>query len=454
MILSRGWRHLTAATGATVVLLSSALTGSLAAQTSPAPPAEQRARALVDLLVKLDVDAVIAQFDDKLTSLLPADRLRTAWAATIQQFGDFRRQTSARTEMRGAITTVVVTCEFARQPGEVTVSYDAAGKVTGLFIRPATPPYSSPAYAVSGSYTEEELTIGSAEWPLPATLTVPVGTGPFPVVVLVHGSGPNDRDETVGANKPFKDLALGLASRGVAVLRFEKRTRVHGAKLATILSFTVKEEAIDDALAAVAKLRTTPRIEPTRIFVLGHSLGGMLVPRIAQRDSGIAGFIVMAGAVRPIEDAMLAQTRYLATADGVIAPAEQVAIDAVVTLGETVRKLTPADAAKPALISGAPASYWLDLRGYDSAAAATKIQAPMLILQGERDYQVTMADDFAKWKAALGSTPTVILRTYPALNHLFIAGSGPSLPAEYLVAGHVDEPVIRDIAAWVAALRR
>jgi len=438
---------------AVVVGLSGTVAGSALQQASPAPSAEQRARALVASLVKLDMDAVNAQFDDQLKSLLPPEGLRAAWAAALQQFGEFRRQTSARTDTRGAITTVIVTCEFARQPADVLVSYDGGGKVAGLFFRPATPPYSPPAYAVPGAYTEEDITFGSPEWPLPGTLTIPAGGGPFPAVVLVHGSGPNDRDETVGANKPFKDLALGLASRGVAILRFDKRSKVYGAKLAAIPNFTVKEEAIDDALAAVAKLRTTPRIDPSRIFVLGHSLGGTLVPRIAKGDAGIAGFIVMAGAVRPIEDAMLAQTRYLAMADGAISPAEQTMIDAMTTLGETVRKLTPADAAKPALISGAPASYWLDLRGFDPAAAAIRVKAPMLILQGERDYQVTMTDDFSKWKAALDSTPTVTLKTYPALNHLFIPGSGPSLPAEHLAAGHVDEAVIRDIAAWIAGRR-
>jgi dienelactone hydrolase len=422
-----------------------------AAQTT-SPPPEQRARAFVDLLVKLEVDAIVAQFDEKMTSALPADRLRAVWASTIQQFGEFRRLASTRSEARGAGTSVVVTCEFARQSVDVTVSYDATGKVNGLLLRPSALPYSPPAYVVAESYTEEEITIGSADWPLPATLTLPARGGPFPAVVLVHGSGPNDRDETVGANKPFRDLALGLASRGVAVLRFDKRSKVYGAKLLAIPNFTVRDEAIDDAVAAVATLRTQARIDPSRVFVLGHSLGGTLVPRIAQRDAGIAGFIVMAGAVRPIEDAMLAQTRYLAMADGVISADEQTAIDGLTRLRETIRNLAAADAAKPAPISGAPASYWLDLRGYDAAAAAAGVKAPMLILQGERDYQVTMIDDFLKWKAALAAAPTVTFRSYPALNHLFIAGSGPSLPAEYFVSGHVDEAVIRDVVEWVTAV--
>ena len=116
---------------------------------------------------------------------------------------------------------------------------------------------------------------------------MPSGAGPFPAVILVHGSGPNDRDETIGPNKPFKDLAWAVASRGVAVLRYEKRTKQHSAKLASVRAFTVKEEVLDDAMAAFVLLRTTEGIVPNASFVLGHSLGGMLVPHIGRLDPNL-----------------------------------------------------------------------------------------------------------------------------------------------------------------------
>jgi len=175
----------------------------------------------------------------------------------------------------------------------------------------------------------------------------------------------------------------------------------------------------------------------------------MLVPRIVTGDSRLAGAIIMAGATRPMEQAILAQTRYLALADGSISAEEQAQLEALTEQVNLVHGLKPADAANRTPILGAPASYWLDLRGYDPPIAAKALSVPLLILQGERDYQVTMTDDFARWQSTLGSKPGVTIKTYPALNHLFIAGTGKSLPAEYSVPGHVSADVLRDIATWI-----
>jgi pimeloyl-ACP methyl ester carboxylesterase len=261
-------------------------------------------------------------------------------------------------------------------------------------------------------------------------------------VVLVHGSGPNDRDESVGAEKPFRDLAWGLASRGIAVLRYEKRTRQHGSKLAAVKDFTVQQETVDDALAAADLLRHTQGIDPKRVFVLGHSLGAMMAPRIGQRDPRLAGLIVMAGATRPLEDIILEQVSYLAGADGTVSDAEKGQIESLRAEVAKVKALKPGDAG---VALGAPASYWLDLRGYDPAAAAKSLKQPLLILQGGRDYQVT-PDSLEAWRKAV---PGATFKTYPKLNHLFIEGEGKSLPQEYEKPGHVAEEVIADLAAWI-----
>jgi hypothetical protein len=246
---------------------------------------------------------------------------------------------------------------------------------------------------------------------------VPAGAGPFPAVVLVHGSGPNDRDESVGGAKVFRDLAEGLSSRGIAVLRYEKRTRAYPAKCAADPDFTMTRETVDDAVRAAEFLRSTDHVDARRIFVLGHSQGGYMMPRIMRRAPWLAGVIVMAGNVRPLEELIKEQSAYL----GISPPALSL-----------------------------PPKYLQDLAGYDPASEAKKLDMPMLILRGERDYQVTMKD-FALWKAAVGRRSNVTMRSYADLNHLFEAGKGKSTPAEYAQPAHVDARVLDDMAAWIAS---
>src|SRR6185295_15051960 len=228
-------------------------------------------------------------------------------------------------------------------------------------------------------------------------------------------------------------------------LRYEKRTHQHGAKLASAAGFTVQQETIDDALAAAALLRGTEGIDAGRVFVLGHSLGAMLVPRIGRQDPKIAGFIVMAGAARPLDELILEQVTYIAALDGVVSDEEK---GQIAGLREQVAKVKALQPGATGTVLGAPASYWLDLRGYNPPEAARALQRPMLILQGERDYQVPMGE-LAVWRKALAGHPGVTFKSYPGLNHLFIAGEGRPGPAEYQRPGHVAEAVVADIAAWI-----
>jgi len=403
----------------------------------------------VDALAARDFAKVFAQFAAPMQTALSPEKLSGVWDSIQAQAGGFVKRTGSRAEVRGLYTVVIVTCDFERNKVEVMATIDSAGEIAGLQARPSQPAvaYTPPDYANAAAFTEREVTVGSGEWALPGTLTKPAGAGPFPAVVLVHGSGPNDRDETFGPNKTFKDLALGLGSRGVAVLRYDKRTKVYAARVSKLNPFTLKAEAIDDALEAVALLRKEPGIDASRIFVLGHSLGGTAAPRIGAADSGIAGLIMLAGAVRSLEQSIVDQMQYLANADGVISDAEKRALDGSLQLKETVSKLTAADLTSTATIGGAPASYWLDLQGYDPAAVAATLKQRLLVMQGGRDYQVTVAD-FERWKTALAKHPAAEFRLYPALNHLFLPGQGKSLPPEYSVPGHVPIEVIDDIAAW------
>lgn len=428
-----------------VVLLVLVFTGPVQAQDDFVTDA----RAFIELLVNKKFTTAVEQFDSTMKAALPEPKLQETWNAVLGQTGPFKQAGSAKAEKRGDFTVVVVTCDFQNAAVDVSVVFDQQRRVAGLFFSPAKKgDYAPPAYAKADAFHEKEVTVGTGEWALPATLTVPAGAGPFPAVVLVHGSGPHDRDETIGPNKPFKDLASGLASRGIAVLRYEKRTKQYGAKLASVSNLTVKEEVLDDALAAVELLRKTEGIDAKRIFVLGHSLGGMLLPRIGRLDPNIGGLIALAGATRALEDVIPEQLSYLYSLDGSVSPEEQKQIDQAKEQAAKVKSLKPEDAKSTTVAFGVPASYWLDLRGYDPAESAKALKQPMLVLQGERDYQVTM-EDFKRWNAALAGKSNVTLKSYPGLNHLFIAGTTRSTPLEYEQPGHVDVRVIDDIAGWI-----
>ncbi len=430
-----------------------------------APPAqanmEATARRLVDAMAAGDFIGATANFNSTMKGALTPAQLESAWQSLITQAGAFKQVVRSRRERVQQYDVVFVTMRFANADIDAKVAIDSEGKVGGLFFAPASAPppdtaaptsSSAPPYAKPTLFTERDVVVGSGEWALPGTLTMPIepDSRSVPAVVLVHGSGPNDRDESVKGSKPFRDLAWGLASRGIAVLRYDKRTLVHGAKIASMTNaFTVKDETVDDALAAVALLRATPGIDAKRIVVVGHSLGGTLVPRIGARDRNIAGFVVMAGATRPIEDLIVEQYGYIFSLDGVVSAEERAELEK--TKADAARVKRASQLAAGELVFGGPKSYWVDLAGYDPADAAKSLTQPLLILQGGRDYQVTMKD-YDGWKQALGARPGVEFKLYPDLNHLFITGTGRSEPKEYDTPGFVAEPVVADIVRWVTSI--
>jgi hypothetical protein len=407
------------------------------------------ARAFVGMFVNGEDAKCVALFDTTMKALMPESKVKEARDSVVARFGTFKTQLQAKTQKYMVYDLVFVTCQFERDRADVRVVLDASRKVAGLFFSRALAEYRAPAYVKRETFWESEVVVGNGKWSLHGTLTLPTGAKSASAIVLVHGSGPNDRDETIGPNKPFRDLAWGLASNGVAVLRYEKRTKEHGPKLIeSKQTFTVKDETIDDALAAVDLLRKRDGIDTSRIFVLGHSLGGMLVPRIGVRDPHIAGFVVLAGATRPLEDIIVEQTSHILSMSGVTAAQQKKQVAEIEKQRDMVKRLTKADTASADSYFAAPASYWIDLKGYDPPRVAQSLKMPLLILQGERDYQVTMKD-FGRWKAALQGRKTVTFKSYPRLNHLFLEGEGISGPAEYENVGHVGQEAIEDIARWL-----
>jgi uncharacterized protein len=437
---------------------------------SPVPTdPEGIARAFLGAIAVGDGATAESLEDSAMRSAAPAAALGQAWQSLTSQFGAFTGLGSATVATQAPYTVVTVDASFEKADVFMAVPVSADGKVAGLHLAnvsphaaatpaasasaSASPTEAPPAYVDPGAFTERDVTVGSAPWALPGILSMPNGPGPFPAVVLVAGSGPEDRDESIGPNKPLRDLAWGLASNGIAALRYDKRTLTYGPQVAADPGdLTVKVETMDDADAAVSLLRGTDGVDPARVFLIGHSLGGYLAPRIAAAiPDQLAGIGMLEANSTPLADLILTQSKYLASLQGTPSPETQAALEklqAAVALADSpeLSLSTPAGD----LPFSVPPAYWLDLQTYDPVTAASSLTIPMFFSQGTRDYQVPPSER-QPYRDALGSRSDVTFKDYPAMNHILIDGSGSPSPDEYTVPGHVDASLIADLVAWVHA---
>ena len=306
--------------------------------------------------------------------------------------------------------------------------------------------------------TEKQVTIGEGgKYPLNGILTLPDNRPPkVPAVVLVHGSGSHDMDETLFGNKPFRDIADYLPTKGIAVLRYNKRTFVYGKQMAKnkdFRNFTVKEETIEDAILAANLLRGDDSIDPNRIYIAGHSLGGMLAPRIDAEGGNFAGIIILAGSPRSLIDIMISQNEEMIPQLGklfqLIAKKRYASIKAILT---AIPTMTEAEAKNTKLAGQNLVWYLKEMEEHPGADYLKAIEKPVLILHGEKDFQVTTEKDFALYREICAGKQNVSFKAYPELNHLFmksIYGNLKNIRKEYKVPQKVDPAVLDDIAEFV-----
>jgi fermentation-respiration switch protein FrsA (DUF1100 family) len=401
---------------------------------------------LVGFLANRSFERAHALFSPEMKAVMTSHDLEAAWEGVTKQLGLPQGLTGSRLESEGNLNVVYVTTAFSSGSlMDVKVVFNESCEIAGLWFVPPKSEFEPPEYADCAAFEERDCAVGDCG--LPGKMTIPKGEGPFPAVVLIHGSGPNDMDETLWETKVFRDLAWGLSSDGVAVLRYDKRPKTRPDLFDSSVPFTVMDEVIYDALAGVELLIRTEKVDSSKIFVLGHSLGGMMAPRIASFDNRIAGIIMIAGDAAKLEDAFLEQIEYLVNLDGVIDENEASLLKET---RETVTKIKELDISKGEVVLGAGKAYWEDLASYDQVKVASSLKMPILVLQGERDYQVTM-EDFDLWKKALSGKAAKFI-SYPKLNHMMIEGEGPSTPLEYTLPGHLAQDVVEDIVDWIGNL--
>ena len=352
-------------------------------------------------------------------------------------------------EKNSVHTNVEIQLVFKQITVPLLIKLDPSGKIDDFQLRmPFSPVADRPSYSKSESFVDKEVVVGSGAFQLPGTLSIPKGKGPFPAVILVHGGGAADQDSTAYALKPFRDLAEGLASKGIAVFRYNKRTYEHGLKTELSPFYTVDKETTDDALLVTHFLQNETMIDKKQIYILGHSQGGMVIPRIIEKDQhqNIAGAIVMGGAARTIQDAALDQLEYRLSIGAMNLEEYKFYKSQFELLNDPnfSSQNPPKD-----FYLGSPV-FWDSIRKIKAAEMSKKQRTPLLIMQGERDFQIQSKIEIPLWKEQLKERDNVEYRLYPKLNHFFTEGDGElSKPDEYNSPANIPEYVIDDIATWV-----
>jgi len=387
-------------------------------------------------------------FDSSVSDKISIRNLDGLWAKLNENLGKLESADVVQSKTEGEYFYVYVEGKFANDSQNFLLVYNKSEKLVGLFLPPKTnrAQHVKAAYADTAKYTEKEIYIETPGHKLVGKLTQPKNVQNFPIVVLVHGSGPADMDATVGGNKIFADLAQGLASQGIGSIRYVKRTMVYAGEFGK--TFTVKEETIDDALAAISLARTTPGVNPKKIFLLGHSLGGMLAPRIAALAPDLNGIVIAAGPARTLTDVLVDQNKYLFSlakdSTGVLKGRLDTAL-----LEVEKSRISKLGTLKPdSVIIGLPVAYWVDLNSSNQVSVAQKLKQRIMVIQGGNDFQV-YDTDYNLWNTALGKKKNATLKLYPALNHLFSVQTEKGTSAQYQTPANVSEQVINDLAAWI-----
>lgn len=403
--------------------------------------AELSARLTQDLLAE-NYEEVYLYLSDTVKGELKLSDLEKAWETTVERVGDLIAVNSVKATTTGEYISVESLVEYTNNGINISFAYNKDCKLEKLWFS-----YQPVEEAYDEEKMEElDIAIGE-EFPLDGILTMPKGVKNPPIVILVHGSGQSDMDETIGgtSNKPFRDIARGLANEGIASIRYNKRFYQYMDQATDTM--TIKDEVLEDVTFAIEYAKTLAEVNQDKIFIIGHSLGGMLSPEIAKENSGIAGIISLAGSPRKLEDIILDQATEAAESGQVSETEKTLYLETMKAQYDKIKNLEEDNLEEPLL--GANGYYWKSLNEIDTPSIVKELTLPMLFLQGDADFQVYPEKDFAMWKELLAGKENATFLIYEGLNHLFMPSTGVRDITDYNQKNKVDERVIESIAEWI-----
>ena len=340
--------------------------------------------------------------------------LKEAWNMIVADMGNFIELGEISEVIEGNNKTVYVILKYENIHIEVSYYYNESKKLEGIFFDYVT----SEEEFVSNDYFEEsEITFGKKENPIEGILTMPKDVKKPPVAILVHGSGHHDADETIGPNKPFRDIAHGLARQGIAVIRYKE------SSIEKVMDkLTIQDDSLNDASQAIKYAQSCGKFNTDKIYLIGHSLGGMMAPKLAADNKEVDGIVSLGGSPRKLEDIVYDQNNILLKEDKSVT--EDIFKAHMAEVKMAVDKIKNLKEASSEEILGYPASYWYSLNQIDIAGIAKSLDIPILIAQGSADFQVYADIDYKAWQELLEGKDNVTFRLYDNLNHLFMTSNG------------------------------
>lgn len=398
-----------------------------------------------------DCSGVNSYFEDNIKATYTAKFLEDAFTKAVAPLGNFISIESSQTQETDDTIFVTVVLRYEKNGLQLLYGYNQNIQLTS-FQYTYVKLDEDNSNVESDLFKEVEIKVGTGDYLMDGIMTLPNGVEKPPVVILIQGSGQSDMDETVGAcsNKPFRDIAHGLAEKGIASIRYNKRYYQYKDNISEAI--TINNEYLEDVGAAIELAMKSDVLDTTKIYVVGHSEGGMLCPKIATDHPELAGIIVLAGSPRHLEDIIYDQNVFFLEKNETLSDSEiEQYLETVKANVEQVKNLSDENLASPLL--GATGYYWKSLNSIDTPDLVKKLTLPMLFLQGSEDFQVYVDVDFAEWKALLDGHDNAEFIEYEGLNHLFMPTTGVVDVSDYDFKNNVDPQVICDMADWILKVK-
>lgn len=380
------------------------------------------------------------KYSQNLKSAMTEETLMMIMETRKLSTGEFKKIISSSENKVNAYNIVTLNVLYENSENSIVFSFNDKDELEGFYFARAKS-------VDDPTFGGQNIVFGGDKFKLNGTLNVP--TQPTDtLVIVVHGSGANDRNLAIGPNKIYLNMAKDLTSKGIATFRYDKRNYTYGNEYYSG-DTSIWGETIEDALYAAKYFRNNGQFK--KIYIAGHSLGGYAIPMMDRlsKDVKIDGYISLAGSVAtPLEDLVMYQVEYNAKLDGQVSPEENLALQMTKELVERVKKLTPESKYTPNELMGWSKEFWLSVKGYNPIEESKLITKPTLVLNGSRDFQVTK-EQFEIYKNALQGKMNYTFKLYDGLNHLFLSGTGAPNSSEYFIKSNIDKQVTEDIANWI-----